>query len=212
MAMALTRDGLRATEIADVLRQAIVRGELEPGSVLRQAELADRFGTSRTPIRDSLRILERQGLVSMPTNKGAEVTPLNAEDFQEISEMRALAEPLALRHSIPNLTNRHLEQAERLQSEAEEGPIGLFSELNRSFHACLIAQCGRPRLLAHVNTLNELNERYLHFAARTLDYVARSHREHRTLLDACLARDANCACDLLVEHIENAAKSLLAEF
>lgn len=205
-----TRNGQRALGIAEELRRDIIRGDLKPGRILRQEELAQRFNTSRSPIRDSLRLLERQGLVTMPTNKGAEVTGLNAEDFLEISDMRALAEPLALRHAIPNLTNRHLDMAAQIQSEAETGPIEQFSELNKRFHACLVAPCNRPRLLAHLRNLNDLNERYLHFAATTLDYVSRSHQEHRSLLDACLARDADHAVKLLEQHITQASQVLLA--
>lgn len=201
MTISPKRDGKRAAQIADELRRDIIRGVLSPGSILRQEELAHRFNASRTPIRDSLRQLEKQGLVVMPTNKGAEVTALNADDFQEITDMRALAEPLALRHAIPNLTNRHLQQATELQNEAESAPIERFSELNRQFHACLIQPCNRPRLLAHLDYLSALNERYLHFAAIALDYVDRSHGEHRALLEACYARDADKACDLLQQHI-----------
>lgn len=211
MAETHTRNGERSLQIAETLRKSIVRGELEPGVILRQEDLAHRFGTSRTPIRDCLRLLEQQGLVTVPTNKGAEVTALNADDFREISEMRALAEPLALRHAIPNLTNRHLEAAERIQSEAEAASIGMFSELNKAFHACLLEPSNRPRLLAHLANLSNLNERYLWYAATTLDYVARSHNEHRAILQACFRRDVDRACTLLEQHINDAKHSLLVQ-
>ncbi|WP_299743197.1 GntR family transcriptional regulator [uncultured Tateyamaria sp.] len=210
MAKTSTRNGARTLQIAEELRQSIVRGELAPGTVLRQEDLAKRFETSRTPIRDSLRLLERQGLVSVPTNKGAEVTPLNADDFAEISEMRALAEPLALRHAVPNLTNRHLEVAERIQAKAETASVETLSDLNKAFHASLVAPCNRPRLLAHLASLSDLNERYLSYAVTTLDYMARSHEEHRELLQACFARNADQACSLLEQHINDAKNSLLA--
>ena len=206
-----TRDGQCANQIANELRQSIVRGELMPGTILRQEELARRFGTSRTPVRDGLRLLEQQGLILKPTNKGAEVTALNADDFQEITEMRVLAESLALKHAIPNLTNHQIEKAEQIQSKAEKASIEHFSDLNKAFHACLVEPCNRPRLLAHLKNLSDLNERYLNFAAAKLGYVTRSHEEHRGILEACLARDADRACMLLEQHIDSAKQNLLAE-
>jgi len=205
-----TRTGATAAQIAEVLRGEIIGGALAPGAALRQEELARRFRTSRMPIRDSLRILGQEGLVDLPANRGARVAPLDAADFADISEMRALAEPLALKLAIPELTNRQLDRAAAIQDQAETEAGDRFGALNKAFHLALIEPCGRPRLLSHIAGLSDLTERYLHFAAKELNYAARSHAEHRALLDACRARDADRACRLLTAHITAASADLLA--
>ncbi|TDK50009.1 GntR family transcriptional regulator [Antarcticimicrobium luteum] len=205
-----SRTGATATQIAAALRTDIIAGAFAPGTVLRQEELARRFHTSRMPVRDSLRILEQEGLVILATNRGARVAPLDAAGFREISEMRAVAEPLALKHAIPELTNRQLDQAEAILDQAETAAADRFGALNKAFHLALLAPCQRPRLLSHIAGLSDLNERYLHLAARELDYAARSHAEHRALLAACRDRDAERACGLLTAHIVSASEALLA--
>lgn len=205
-----TRTGDRAAQIASHLRAEIISGAFAPGESLRQEELAARFQVSRMPVRDSLRILEQEGLVDVPTNRGARVAPLDQTDFLEISEMRRVAEVLALKHAIPELTNRQIEQATAIQDEAEAAGPERFGELNKAFHRALIAPCGWPRLLAHIDGLSDLTERYLCFAVAELKYAERSHTEHRALIEACARRDSEAACALLAAHIEAASKELLA--
>lgn len=205
----MTRDGEKVENIAAQLRTEIVTGELTPGIFLRQEELAQRFNTSRMPIRDCLKILEREGLVVLPTNRSAQVAPLDPESFQEINEMRAVAEPLALKLAIPELTNRQIEIAEAIQDEAERADFTQFAKQNKSFHAALLAPCKRPRLLSHIATLNGLSERYFHAAAIEMNYAGRSHREHRKLLEACKKRDIEMASQILEAHISTASKQML---
>jgi len=204
-----TRDGETAKTVAAQLRAEIVTGELAPGILLRQEDLAQRFNTSRMPIRDCLKILEREGLVVLPMNRSAQVAPLDPESFQEINEMRAVAEPLALKLAIPELTNRQIEIAEAFQDEAERADVNQFSKLNKSFHIALLTPCNRPRLLNHIATLNDLSERYFQAAAIELNYTDRSNQEHRELLAASRKRDVEMASQILESHISNASKQML---
>ncbi|WP_299779356.1 GntR family transcriptional regulator [uncultured Roseobacter sp.] len=206
MTRKIIRDGQTAEEIAAALRAEVIVGKLPPDTVLFQEELAERFQTSRMPIRESLKILEREGLVLLPANRSAVVAPLDVESFVEINEMRAVAEPLALRHAIPELTNRQIAQAEAIQEEAERSDIARFAALNRAFHMTLLEPCARPRLLSHIASLNDLSQRYFHTVAVELEYSARSHDEHRSLIAACVARDRVAACMILQEHIEAASQ------
>lgn len=203
------RDGETADTIAAILRADIIRCVFRPGQTLRQEELAARFETSRMPIRDGLKILEHQGLVLLPTNRSAQVAPLDLKSFQEISEMRAVAETLALTHAIPELSNSQIFAAAKIQDEAELADIDAFPRLNKAFHTALLSPCNRPRLLHHIATLNDLSERFFHFAAVELNYADRSHKEHRELLIACEQRNVSAACRILGSHISNAGESLL---
>lgn len=202
------RSGAQALEIAKQLRADIISGVFGQGETLRQEHLAKRFRTSRMPVRDALRMLEQEGLVDMQPNRGAQVARLDAEGFREIYEMRAVAEVLALRHAIPELTENRIEEAARVQEQSEQADIEHFGRLNKEFHETLYAPCGRPRLLAHIAGLNELADRYLRIAAIELDYVRRSNAEHHALLAACRARDTNRACCLLDRHITEAGEQL----
>lgn len=202
------RDGETAEHIASVLRAEIIAGTHEPGEVLYQEKLADRFQTSRMPIRDSLKILEREGLVDVPANKSATVSQLDPASFIEINEMRAVAEPLALKIAMPELTNRQIDQAAAIQDQAERSDIAVFAALNRDFHLALIQPCARPRLLAHIASLNDASQRYFYLAAVDLDYSVHSHCEHRALLEACRVRDVEKACVMLERHILSASEKM----
>lgn len=204
--------GLRAgDQVAALVRQLrgeIVTGVLHPGEALRQEMLADRFATSRMPIREALRVLESEGLVVLVPHKGATVAPLDPAELEEVYEMRVAAETLALRRAIPELSNAQIDRAERIQDRAEASDLGEFGALNKAFHMTLYAPCGRPRLLAHIAGLGDVAERYLRFTAGSLDYTERSHREHRALLAACRRRDEEAAAGLLTRHIAEAGEIL----
>ncbi|MCZ4279898.1 GntR family transcriptional regulator [Kiloniella laminariae] len=204
----ISRSGAQANEIARLLRTDIISGEIPQGEILRQENLAQRFQTSRMPVRDALRILEQEGLVDLQPNRGAQVAILDVEGIREIYEMRAVAEVLALRHAIPELTNSQIEKAEKIRSEAESAGLEQFGVLNKAFHETLYAPCARPRLLSHISSLHDLADRYLRIAAIELDYIDRSNQEHCQLLAACNARDTLKACKLLDQHIISAGEKL----
>ncbi|TQV82303.1 GntR family transcriptional regulator [Denitrobaculum tricleocarpae] len=202
------RHGEQATEVLEVLREDIVSGRLQAGSVLRQQLLAERFGVSRMPIREALYRLEAEGFISFTPNKGAMVAPVSAADLQEIYEMRVAAETLALRLALPELTNAQIGRAEDLQEKMESAPVADFGRLNAAFHTTLYQPCARPRLLAHIENLSNAADRYLRMTVSTLDYAKVSHGEHRALLDACWRRDEMAAIESLTRHIEDAGRKL----
>ncbi|WP_189988345.1 GntR family transcriptional regulator [Thalassobaculum fulvum] len=201
--------GDQVAALVETLRAQIVSGELRPGEPLRQELLADRFATSRMPVREALRVLESEGLVVLVPHKGAAVAPLDPAELEEVYEMRVAAETLALRRAIPELSNAQIDRAERIQDRAEAAGMQDFGALNKAFHTTLYVPCGRPRLLAHIAALGDVADRYLTFTAGSLDYRDRSHREHRALLAACRQRDEAAAVDLLTRHISEAGKTLL---
>lgn len=196
--------------VADRLRERIISGELAAGQPLRQETIAEAYGVSRMPVREALRLLQAEGFVEMVRNRGASVAAIDARDLAEIHEMRVLAECLALRHAIPELTESRIDRAESIQGELETAPIEAFGALNKRFHMTLYEACARPRLLAHISLLHDAADRYLRIAIRQLDYAVRSDREHRELLAACRRRDADAAQEILRTHIEEAGKALLA--
>lgn len=202
------RRGEQAAEIAQSLRNDIIEGTLSEGMELRQQQLAERFGVSRMPVREALRHLEAEGLVIFQPNKSARVSPLSVSDLQEIYEMRIAAEALALRLALPELSNAQIDHAGKIQTSIEQAPVADFGTLNAAFHRALYIPCARPRLLAHIEVLSNAADRYLRVSIASLDYAAKSNREHHALLEACLRRDEAAAVSCLTQHIADAGRAL----
>ena len=197
--------------VREGLRRAILAGEFAPGSQLRQDELAERFGTSRIPVREALRQLEAEGLVSILPNRGATVSTLSLEDVLELMEIRIALECRALRLAIPNMIDTDFESAiEILRTYDAEPNPECWGEMNWAFHETLYAPCGRHKLLAMI----EAN--YGHVGRFTRVWVSlaagkeRPQREHYALVDACRTGGVDRAERLLGEHIAQTQKSIMA--
>lgn len=208
MTDAQTRRGDRAQHIQGLIRDAIITGELAPGSSLRQEELAKAYESSRMPIREALRTLSVEGLVQLIPNRGAIVAPIEIDDLRENFEMREVSETLAIRLSIPQLSNAQIDRAAAIQAEIETCDILKFGALNKAFHLALYEPARRPRLVAHIASLHDIAERYLRFTLQQLNYFDRSSADHKAILDACYRRDTTEAVRLTGSHIVDAGKTL----
>ena len=192
---------------SDLLRSAIVQGVLSQGSPLRQDELAAALGISAIPIREALRQLEAEGLVDFVPRHGATVAALSADEVIEISEMRAVLEPLALRLSIPRISDSQLQHCEQILDEMDRTPdLEPVYALHGQFHMGLYAACGRSRLLHLIESFELRMERYFRFLVGRLSYHHRGQPEHRELLRLCRERDVAQACALLERHILGGAE------
>ncbi|QCO01131.1 GntR family transcriptional regulator [Azospirillum argentinense] len=211
VARARPRHRTTAEFVEATLREAILSGVIAPGTPLRQEELAETFGVSRMPVREALRQLEARALAEFHPHRGAVVAEISAADGADIGAIRMALEPMALRLSLPGLTAADLDQAEELIAEMDgEADPGRMGELNRRFHMTLYARAGRPRLLALTEQHLLAADRYLRFQFAALGYRPRSQDEHRVLLAACRAGDADTACRLVTEHVGQAAEQLTA--
>lgn len=114
-----------AEQVANVLRESIADGSLAAGTPLRQDDLAERFGFSRMPVRDALRQLEAEGIVSIHPTKGAHVARMDAAEIREIFAVRALLEGEALRLSVPKLGNEKLDEAGYVLNQIDAEPLGI---------------------------------------------------------------------------------------
>lgn len=202
------RSGDQVQAVAAALRADILSHRSKAGEVLRQERVAERFAVSRMPVREALRILEAEGFIDFVPKRGATVAAISVDELIDVIEMRVALEPLALRRAIPHLTNHELDKAEALQTHAEGAPLAEFGALNNAFHRLLYAPCQRPRLLRQIEILQDVCDRYMRLAASHLDYMDRSHREHRAILSACYRRDAEAAAATLAQHIDDAGDAL----
>jgi DNA-binding GntR family transcriptional regulator len=202
------KKGDHTTLLAARLREQIISGQRAAGEVLRQESLAATFGASRMPIREALRQLSAEVLVTLQANRGAVVAPLAAEDFREITEMRAAAEELALSLALPQLSDAQIAAAAAINDTLQVSPPEAFGPLNQRFHIALYQAAGRPRLLAHIASLHRLAERYIRYTIAHLGHHQRSAEDHQALLAACYRRDQAQALRLTRDHIEAAGEVL----
>jgi DNA-binding GntR family transcriptional regulator len=200
-----------ADRIAEILREAIAEGSLVAGTALRQDELATRFGFSRMPIRDALRLLEAEGLVSIHPTRGAFVAKMDAVEISEIYAVRELLEVEALRLALPGLTHRTLDDAAAVLDQIDREPdVARWGILNRAFHLALYGACGNGRLLALIEAQHNAADRYVRILLASLDYRARSQSEHRKLLAACRKNDEIQSLKWLARHLREGSETLVA--
>ncbi|HLI13134.1 MAG TPA: GntR family transcriptional regulator [Alphaproteobacteria bacterium] len=199
-----------ADHVATILREAIAGGALAAGTPLRQDELAARLGFSRMPIRDALRQLEAEGLVSIHPTRGAFVARMDAGEIAEIYAVRELLESEALRLSLPRLTSAALDEAAATLDEIDAEPdVGRWGALNRRFHLALYSACGNARLLGLIEAQHNAADRYVRILLSNLNYRARSQSEHRRLLAACRKRDLDQGLACLAKHLREGSKTLV---
>ena len=193
--------------VATELRGAILEGELKPGAHIGQHEVARRFGTSRVPVREALRLLQSEGLVSVVPNAGARVAGLSLAELSEVYLLREKLEPLALADSIPNLSEEQVAElrrrVEEMEEAAEESDRWLWLTIDRDFHLATFAGCQHERLPGLINGFWDVATRYRRAYAAFLfpTQIEIQHHEHRLILDAIESGNAADAAMLLEIHI-----------
>lgn len=205
----IARQNRTPDEIAKAIREEILRGELEPGTSARQDEIAQRFSVSRVPVREALRSLVAEGLMTCEPQKGFRVARLSPEDAREILEIRSVLEVQALRWAISKISPEDLALAAAALNQSEQTQsIDEWSDMNGRFHAAILKPCGRPQLLALITQLNNRVDRYIRLLVALGDYRDRAEREHRAILAAIDVGNADAAAILLKQHIEDTAVRL----
>lgn len=185
--------------VTESLRELITRGELAPGELLRQRSLAERFNVSPTPVREALRRLESEGLVSHDVHRGARVAPIDVDEQEENYRILAALEALATSLAVEKLTDADVDEIRELERRfaAVDGDDPGAKALNREFHF-RIYECARsPLLLALMRLL------WRAFPRGPQEW--RPHEEsveqHRLLLDALGERDTAKAAAITREHV-----------
>jgi DNA-binding GntR family transcriptional regulator len=193
-----------STAIAADLRNGILAGDYAPGMRVRQEELAARFGTSRIPVREALKELESEGLVSLRPNSGAWIAQIDPEHRDELYKIRERIEPLALSESVAQMSDERISSLELLVKEMEENrEIEKFLRLDRQFHLGSYADAGMPTLLIMIERLWNSTQHYRRAFTQLIGGPDQwiIHYEHRLLLEAIRRRDAIEAGTILGSHI-----------
>jgi DNA-binding GntR family transcriptional regulator len=188
--------------VRETLRRAILRGDLSGGSRLIQADLAAELQVSTTPVREALRDLATEGLITLDRHRGGIVRELNWEEMKEIRRIREQLEPLAVELAVKGVTEEQLAAAADLADRmASESDLANWVELNRRFHVLFHEATGAPRLAGILKGLEEAAAAYVAQAQRWHPEIRRrADADHRAFIDACRRRDPNAALEALSGH------------
>ena len=199
------------------IRAGILDGLLAPGSRLKEKELVEFCGVSRTPVRDALRRLAAEDFVSIQPNQGAQVRSWTKEDLDDLFALRALLEGYAARRAAELITDEGLSRLENaigqmneiLQADLpQQEKISEFLRLNRAVHEPIWEASGSKRLIKFLSTLVEQALVVHTVKYFTMDRIATSHRHHEDLLKALKARDESWAESIMTNHIHAARSEL----
>ena len=199
--------------LVETLRDEIVRGDFAPGQYLRLEEIAPRFEVSTTPVREALRELEAEGLVTIFPHKGAIVTKLSADELQDIYDIRATLEAMAARLAVPFVTEAILAELTFLVEQIEKylSDVATLVKLNHQFHHTLYIASGRNHLCELIRILRYRTQHYLHvfIVESELRHTPRSQGEHQAILEACKCGDAEEAANITYHHVDQVGRAII---
>lgn len=200
----------RKDVVLTVLRRAIIEGRLPPGARLEPDRIAAELGLSRMPVRDALKVLEKEGLVTCYPFRGTEVSQLRAADVDELFAMRIALERLAVTRAVDHLSDDDLaDMRETLTLMDDADNQDRWIELNHRFHHRINLASGWPRLVEQIDILRQNVERYIRVWVSVRGYE-KPQRQHWGILHACEARDPARAADLVEQHQRDTAEMLLS--
>jgi len=195
------------------LRQAILKGDMEPGERLMEITLANKLGVSRTPIREAIRKLELEGLVNMVPRKGAVVASISEKDMRDVLEVRVTLEELAVKLAVQNMEEADINQLKRAAKNFESAVISReiveIVEADVVFHDVIYNRTNNNRLIQIINNLREQMYRY------RLEYIkdARTHSilisEHQDIINALEKKNVEEAKTAVRQHIVNQEKGIV---
>lgn len=200
-----------SARIADALRDRILGGGLKPGARIRQEEIAEEFGVSRIPIRESLRILESAGLITIVASSGAWVASMNMAELQESYLIRERLEPLLLGMAVPLHTDESIARLGELAAEANAAEsVEEFLDLDRKFHLATFEGPTAENLRSMVDRLWNSTQHYRRAFMQLVWQagVRETRMEHELIVRAIADRDVRSAEDLMAVHIRRTRLAL----
>ncbi|MCD8104927.1 MAG: GntR family transcriptional regulator [Lachnospiraceae bacterium] len=201
--------------VFQTLRQAILRGEISPGERLMEIHLAQKLGVSRTPVREAIRMLELEGLVTTVPRKGTVVAEITISDLEDVLEVRQALEALAVRLVCKRITKEQLAQMKCLATDFREtlnrDDVVACAEADMKFHDAIYDATGNKRLIQILNNLWEQMYRYRMEYLKDKDSHQILVEEHEEILRALEARDEQKALEATCRHIDRQKEHIIAE-
>ena len=196
-------------EVAELLRQRIFKRELEPGNWIDELKIAEEYGISRTPLREALKVLAAEGLVTMKVRRGAYVTEVSASDLADVYHLLSLLESDAAGVVATKATDAELAELQALHQQLEAAaPAGVqntdqFFAINEQFHMRLLAIASnrwRDQMVADLRKVMKLNR---HNSLLKKGRIEESLAEHRAIMQALAARNAPLTQQRMQAHFKN---------
>ena len=192
-------------EVAELLRQRIFNRELAPGSWIDELKLAEEYGISRTPLREALKVLATEGLVTMKVRRGAYVTEVSDSDLANVYHLLALLESDAAEVVATKATDAQIRELQSLHNELEKSVKNRerFFEINEAFHMRLLEIANnrwRDQMVADLRKVMKLNR---HNSLLKSGRIEESLIEHRAIMAALVARDAAETAQRMREHFKS---------
>lgn len=199
--------------VFNTLRQSILTGELKPGERLMEIHLADKLGVSRTPIREAIRMLELEGLVTMIPRRGAEVAQITEKNLREVLEVRGALDALAVELACERITAEELEQlkaaCEHFEAETKKGNANRVAQADVALHDIILAASRNEKLVQMIGNFSQQMYRYrLEYVKEEAHYETLI-REHRIIYEAIRDRDKERGAKAIRLHIENQEKAVI---
>ena len=196
-------------EVAELLRQRIFSRELEPGSWIDELKLAEEYGISRTPLREALKVLAAEGLVTMKVRRGAYVTEVSEQDLADVYHLLSLLESDAAGVVAQRASNAQIAELAALHTELEAAALPgqvdreHFFALNERFHMRVLAIADnrwRDQMVADLRKVMKLNR---HNSLLKSGRIGESLKEHRAIMEAIEARDPQAAAVRMRAHFSS---------
>ncbi len=192
-------------EVAELLRQRIFNRELVPGSWIDELKLAEEYGISRTPLREALKVLATEGLVTMKVRRGAYVTEVSERDLTDVYHLLALLESDAAGVVAAQATDAQLKELQSLHRELEKAVSNRerFFEINEAFHMRLLEIANnrwRDQMVADLRKVMKLNR---HNSLLKSGRIEESLAEHGAIMAALATRDSSAATQQMQAHFRN---------
>ena len=200
--------------VFNTLRQAILTGELKPGERLMEIHLANRLGVSRTPIREAIRKLELEGLVTMIPRRGAEVAQITEKSMKDVLEVRrtldALSAELACERISPEEEEALKQACRNFEDAVKTKDTKAIAKADVALHDIIAAATGNQRLIQLINNLAEQMYRYRFEYIKDATQHERIIQEHRIIYESIVKKDKEAAAEMAKTHIDNQEKAVIA--
>ena len=198
-------------EVAELLRERIFSRELPPGSWIDELKLADSYGISRTPLREALKVLATEGLVTMKVRRGAYVTEVNEKDLTDVYHLLSLLESDAAGVVAATATAAQLAELQSLHDELEaaSGNRSRFFEINEAFHRRLLALADNRWRDQMVNDLRKVMKLNRHNSLLKSGRIEESLAEHRALMAALTSGQVDAAVQCMRQHFASGLEAAI---
>jgi DNA-binding GntR family transcriptional regulator len=195
------------------LKKGILNLDFKPGEQLHIEDFTEKLEVSRTPVREAFLRLATDGLIEVRPRVGYFVSEITEQDIFDLFEARAIVETRAARHAATALTDDELEMIKKVmqasQKAVDAGDYDGFLENEVKFHEYLQRHVHNKRLIAFMDSLNDLTYRERVLSTHSLENIQGTLVEHNRIVDALLVRDGEAASQRMAEHLENVRERLI---